>query len=273
MDLAVDLEWRKDNPVKGVKRFPTSAEGFHTWDEGEIARFYEIHKIGSAAHLAMTLMLHTGAAKCDAVRLGKGSIRDGRLVYRRSKTRRNPEGIEVTIPVYPYLAQTLALVRTDAFTYLGTSQRLARTAAGLGNSMRKWCDKAGLPNCSSHGLRKATGVSGSCSPAWRMTRARQCGPTVRKGRQATRLGSTCFPCSSRCGSTRDRITSAGERARPSRNALTPCAISRWHGTARGSLARAPASSRPSRSGGRRAGRVRPGLPGPVAQRSPRATAP
>lgn len=29
------------------------------------------------------------------------------------------------------------------------------TDAGMGNRMRKWCDAAGLPHCSMHGLRKA----------------------------------------------------------------------------------------------------------------------
>ncbi|WGR60259.1 hypothetical protein E3U26_05845 [Paracoccus ferrooxidans] len=155
MDLAVDLEWRTDNPVKGVKRFPVNSEGFHTWDEGEIARFYEIHQMGTPAHRAMTLMLYTGAAKCDAVKLGRGNIRDGRIVYRRRKTKKNPEGFEVNIPVHPYLAETLEHVAPSAFTFLQTENGKARSPAGLGNSMRKWCDKAGLPLCTSHGLRKA----------------------------------------------------------------------------------------------------------------------
>lgn len=148
MDLAVELE-------RGVKRFPVSASGIHAWDEGEIARFYEVHPMGSPAHLAMTLMLYTGAAKCDAVALGKGNIRDGRLTYRRRKTVKNPDGFEVSIPVHPFLAETLACVRADAFTFLETKDRRARSVKGLGSSMRKWCDKAGLPLCSSHGLRKA----------------------------------------------------------------------------------------------------------------------
>lgn len=155
MELAKDLEWRTDNPVKGVKLFPTNPGGFHTWDEGEIDRFYDVHPMGSAAHLSMSLMLYTGAAKCDAVRLGRGNIRDGRLVYRRSKTRRNPEGIEVNIPVHPYLAETLEHLPADAFTFLQTATGLSRSVKGLGSSMRKWCDKAGLSLCSSHGLRKA----------------------------------------------------------------------------------------------------------------------
>lgn len=155
MDLAVDLEWRTDNPVKGVKRFPINSAGFHTWDEGEIAQFYQTHSMGSSAHRAMTLMLYTGAAKCDAVRLGRGNIRDGRIVYRRRKTKKNPEGFEVNIPMHPYLAETLTHIAADAFTFLQTETGKPRTSAGLGSSMRKWCDKAALPNCSSHGLRKA----------------------------------------------------------------------------------------------------------------------
>ncbi|WOI55115.1 site-specific integrase [Palleronia sp. LCG004] len=155
MDLAIELEWRTDNPVRGVKRFPTNPDGFHAWDEAEIQRFYEIHRIGTPAHLAMTLMLYTGAAKCDAVQLGRGNVRDGRLAYRRRKTKLNPDGVEVSITIHPYLAETLRHVRTDAFTFLETANGKSRTPSGLGSSMRKWCDKAGLPLCSSHGLRKA----------------------------------------------------------------------------------------------------------------------
>jgi hypothetical protein len=35
---------------------------------------------------------------------------------------------------------------------------LAFTINGLGNKVRDWCDAAGLPQCSSHGLRKAAAV-------------------------------------------------------------------------------------------------------------------
>lgn len=155
LDLAIQLEWRTDNPVKAVKRFETSSGGFHTWDEGEIAQFFKVHKPGTPAHLCMTLMLYTGAARCDAVKLGWGNIKDGRLEYRRQKTKKNPNGILVSIPVHPFLAETLKTVRDGAFTFLGTEQGKARTSSGLGTAMRKWCDKAGLSLCSAHGLRKA----------------------------------------------------------------------------------------------------------------------
>ena len=58
-------------------------------------------------------------------------------------------------PVHPELARALSTVPKDALTFLQTQQKKARSANGLGNSMRDWCDAAGLPLCSSHGLRKA----------------------------------------------------------------------------------------------------------------------
>ncbi|WP_340672022.1 tyrosine-type recombinase/integrase [Bradyrhizobium ottawaense] len=43
---------------------------------------------------------------------------------------------------------------TGTETYLVTSFGEPFTANGFGNKMREWCDEAGLPECSSHGLRK-----------------------------------------------------------------------------------------------------------------------
>ncbi|WP_410482653.1 tyrosine-type recombinase/integrase [Tritonibacter mobilis] len=49
----------------------------------------------------------------------------------------------------------LGTLLTDKFTFLETRGERSRTANGLGTAMRKWCDDAGLPKCSAHGLRKA----------------------------------------------------------------------------------------------------------------------
>jgi integrase len=151
----MELEWRTDNPVTGVKGYRIESGGFHAWEEGEIQQFYNTHPLGSAAYLAMTLILYTGASRVDVVKLGRGSIKDGRIEYRRQKTRKNPDGIMVSIPVHPELARAIDLLPKDAFTFLQTEYKQARTANGLGTTMRKWCDDAGLPMCSSHGLRKA----------------------------------------------------------------------------------------------------------------------
>lgn len=154
MNLAIKLEWRKDNPAAAVKPYRIAGTGFHTWGEHEISRFLEVHPSGSTAHLAMTLMLYTGAARADAVRLGWGNVRDGRLSYRRLKTE-GAGGELIDIPMHPELEAVLAALRKGQLTFLETAQGRSRSPNGLGNAMRAWCDTAGLPECSSHGLRKA----------------------------------------------------------------------------------------------------------------------
>lgn len=159
LDVAIGLDWITVNPARLVKPYPVPGEGFHTWDEGEIARFFEVHPPGTLAHRAVTLMLYTGASRVDAVRLGWGNIRqteDGpRLEYNRQKTSRQREPVRVSIPIHPDLAEVLGACPRDAFTFLQTELGAGRSASGLGNRMREWCDAAGLTECSSHGLRKA----------------------------------------------------------------------------------------------------------------------
>jgi len=130
------------------------AGGHHAWDEGEIAQFLEHHQAGTVPHNAVTLMLYTGAARVDAVKLGWANIRADRVEYRRQKTRKS-NGVLVSIPIHPRLQEVLDHVPKDAFTFLQTSQGSSRSPNGLGNSMRQWCAEAGLPQCSAHGLRKA----------------------------------------------------------------------------------------------------------------------
>lgn len=154
MNLAIDLEWRKDNPMLNVKAFPSSSRGFHTWTEVEIERFYSVHEFGTTAYKAMTLMLNTGAAPCDVVKLGPDNIQDGRIQYRRQKTARQ-SGILVDLPIHPQLQRVLDDLPGDARTFLQTYQGRQRSPRGLGNQMRQWCDAARLPECTAHGLRKA----------------------------------------------------------------------------------------------------------------------
>jgi integrase len=154
LDHAVDLGWRTDNPVRTTKAYRIEGNGHHTWDEGEIQRYLQEHVAGTTAHLAMMLMLYTGTARADAVRLGWANLKDGRLLYRRQKTIRTT-GMLISIPLHPDLAAVLDTLPRDRLTFLETRAGKSRSPNGLGNQMRAWCDAAGLPECSSHGLRKA----------------------------------------------------------------------------------------------------------------------
>lgn len=154
LDHAIDTGMRTGNPARDVKGYRVESDGFHTWSEDEVSRFLWVHPLGTLAHTAMVLMLYTGAARADAVRLGWGNVKGGRIAYRRQKTRRS-NGVLIDMPLHPALAAVLEDLPRDAFTFLQTRDGKSRSPNGLGNMMRKWCDEAGLPDCASHGLRKA----------------------------------------------------------------------------------------------------------------------
>ncbi len=154
MNHAIEIGWRMDNPATAIKKMRSGSQGFHTWSEDEIGTFFAHFKIGTTAHTAVTLMLHTACSRVDAVRLGWQNVTGARLQYRRHKTERFSE-VVVDIPIHPDLQRVLDILPKSQMTFLETSGRRSRTANGLGNAMRNWCDTAGLPACTSHGLRKA----------------------------------------------------------------------------------------------------------------------
>ncbi len=102
----------------------------------------------------MTLMLYTGADRSDAVALGWENVKDGRISYRRIKTRRHSD-LVVDIPIHPDLAEALEMFPRNAFTFLQTRRGKSLAFNSLSKNMRRWCDAAGLQACTPHGLRKA----------------------------------------------------------------------------------------------------------------------
>ena len=61
----------------------------------------------------------------------------------------------VTLPVIAELKELIDATPSDHLTFLTTKFGRSFTSNGFGNRFRKWCDEAGLPHCSAHGLRKA----------------------------------------------------------------------------------------------------------------------
>jgi integrase len=108
------------------------------------------HPLGTKPYLALMLMLCTGQRRSDAVRMGWEDTTDGLIRVRQQKT-----NTPLVIPVVPTLQAALVALPKDAPTFLCTEYGRPYTAAGFGNWMRDRCNEAGLPNCSSHGLRKA----------------------------------------------------------------------------------------------------------------------
>jgi integrase len=155
MKFAIEKNMITVDPTIGVKTLKYQSEGFHTWSEEDIATYYGRHPIGTMARLAMTLMLYTGCRRADAVRLGPQNIKNGFLTYTQQKNKiRKP--VTLIIPVHLELRRALeATPMVGVKTFLVTGFGKAFSEAGFGNWMRERCDEAGLPDCSSHGLREA----------------------------------------------------------------------------------------------------------------------
>src|SRR3546814_3604249 len=101
----------------------------------------------------MTLMLCTGQRLSDAIKMGRQHV-DGDLIsvaQQKTTTR-------LWIEIHPDLADELALAPAGQMTFLQTQYGRPFTAKGFPQRMRKWCDEAGLPECTSHGLRKLMAV-------------------------------------------------------------------------------------------------------------------
>lgn len=62
------------------------------------------------------------------------------------------------LPVTEGLREALDAMTHDEPTFRGTEYRkaLAFSSNGFGNTMRQWCNNAGLPECSPHGLTKVS---------------------------------------------------------------------------------------------------------------------
>jgi integrase len=96
--------------------------------------------------------MYTGARRSDVVQLGSQHVRGGAIKFRQSKT-----GVIVNLPIASALQEAIAATAyVGASTFLVTEYGKPFTAAGFGNWFRDRCNEAGLPQCSAHGVRKAS---------------------------------------------------------------------------------------------------------------------
>lgn len=150
MKFAVRIGMTTVNPVQATRPFKVEGTGFHTWTEEEIAAYEVRHPIGSKARLALDLMLWTGQRGGDARVTGPAGVRQRRLIVAQEKTR-----VTVSVPILPALAESILAAPSGGLVFLLSDHGKPYSRKGFGNKVRQWCDEAGLPDCSAHGLRKA----------------------------------------------------------------------------------------------------------------------
>jgi integrase len=155
IDHCLSLDMTKVDPLVGIKLAKMKKTGgFHTWTEEEIAQYEKRHSSGTKARLALVLLLQTGHARSDAVRMGRQHVKSGKLSMRRQKT-----NVQFDIPLLPELVAELGLhSMSDQLAFLTTEYGKPFTPAGFGNWFRERCDEADLPQCAAHGLRKAAAI-------------------------------------------------------------------------------------------------------------------
>lgn len=151
---AIGADLATFNPVAGVTKIHKSA-GFHTWSEAELAHFRDAYPVGSMARLAMELMLNLGVRRSDLVKLGWKNLIGERIEFSPLKGAAHHVQ-RLSLPVTDELREALDAMRHDEPTFLVTEYSKAFSSNGFGNKMRQWCNNAGLPECSSHGLRKSS---------------------------------------------------------------------------------------------------------------------
>ena len=147
----------KFNPARDVKKLSYSTSGFHSWTPDEVEQFEAFYPIGTKARLAFALLSFTGVRREDVVHLGRQHVKDGLLRFLPLKMRyKRKADTDITAkPWLPELAEIVAASPCGDLTFLVTSFGKPFTAAGFGNWWREQCTKAGLPECTAHGLRKA----------------------------------------------------------------------------------------------------------------------
>lgn len=147
---AVKIGWRADNPAELTDHY-VSKGGFHTWTDAEIDQFRARHPLGSMARLVLELALNSAARRCNLATLQHANIVQGRIEISHAKA-----GNDTSIPLLPETRAAIAAMPTRHISHLiHTEFGKPFSVAGLGNKMRDWCNQAGLPHCSMHGLRKA----------------------------------------------------------------------------------------------------------------------
>lgn len=149
---AKKLKWISGNPVEDADEVgQRKLTGFYSWTEADIAQFQKRHPIGGKARLAFEIILWTGQRRGDARLFGPKHIVDGKINYQAAKN-----GADLWLPVARDLRRAISATPSVGIkTFIVTEFGKTFTKDGFGNKIREWCDEAGLPQCTAHGLRKA----------------------------------------------------------------------------------------------------------------------
>ena len=153
LSFALENDLVRRNVARDVSYIRTGSMGSYAWSREEVRQFESVHPIGAMARLALSHPLFTGQRRADVVGFGLQHVKDQMLHFTQTKRiKRRP--VTLAIPILPELQKVIDTAKTGQMTFLASKFGKPFTGSGFGNRLRKWCDVAGLPHCSAHGLRK-----------------------------------------------------------------------------------------------------------------------
>ena len=141
-----------ENPAMAVEYLKGKPGGIHSWSVEEVEQFESKHPLGGPARLALALLLLTGQRKSDVIFSAVSTCGTVARIHAAKNKRKSRS--HWSCQFYPHCRRHRGQPDRGPHVY---GQRLSAVLshAGFGNKMRQWCDEAGLPHCSAHGLRKA----------------------------------------------------------------------------------------------------------------------
>ena len=146
---ALDAELIKEDPtatVSNPKR--RRGKGFEAWAEDDVLAFETRWQEGTKERVWLHVLLYTGLRRGDAVTIGRQHVRDGVATIRTEKNK-----TEVSIPILPPLAETLAIGPTGDLAFIVGDRGQPLAKESFGNVFRAACNAAGVKK-SAHGVRK-----------------------------------------------------------------------------------------------------------------------
>lgn len=149
-DLAIQLGWRTDNPVRAVRSLRVKSGGYATWQEEQIEQFKAYWPVGTTQRLAFDLALYTAQRRSDVRIMGPQHVDNGTIRVKQMKT-----GKELYIPIHPELAKSIAATKISNLAFLVSQRGAPFSFKGFGMWFMRQCREAGLTGYSMHGLRKA----------------------------------------------------------------------------------------------------------------------
>jgi integrase len=149
---AMEAQYIKTDPTVGVKSpARKKGPGFKPWTEPDVEAYYRRWPLGTHERVWLDVLLYSGLRRGDAVRYGRQHVRNGIGTMRLEK---GGEEIEVTLPVLPVLAKTLAAGPCGDLTFIVGKQGKPYTKESFGNEFKAACVAAGILDKSAHGVRK-----------------------------------------------------------------------------------------------------------------------